>query len=106
MDGVLTSPPMRTLWNRRSALLSLGSTLLLVLILAAVTRNGRPFERHRIAIDPSAISTAEQRQLSEQFQHTDEVRFEPAFNRARAESQLRMGMVSAVLSREPGRPAM
>ncbi len=97
---------LNPLSSSRSALLSLGLPLLLLLLLAGVVRNGRPFERHRIAVDTRALSADEQRQLNEQFRHTDEIRLVPAASRAGAESLLRLGMVSAVLSREPGRPAV
>jgi len=96
---------LKLAWSHRSALLSFAIALLMLSVLAGVLHNGRPFDRHRIAVDPNAISDAEQRQLSEQFRHTDEIRF-IAIDRAQAESRLRLGMVSAVLSREPGRPAM
>ena len=84
----------------------LGAPLLVLLVLAATVRNGRPFERHHIALDTSALSNAEQSQLRIQFRHTPEVSFEPARSRARAESMLRIGMVCAALSRESGRPAL
>ena len=97
---------VQLLRGSRFTSLLFGLPLLLLLLLAGVARNGQPFERHRVALDASALSVEEQNQLRSQFRHSDEIRFESAGTRKRAEDLLKTGLVSAALSREPGRPAL